>query len=441
MKKKSPAFYRFCQDMASDHISYYDTEEVENVVYDLLDMHLMDEAEFLAEQGLLQHPNDDTMEKLVIWIYLHNHKIEKSEKMFQKFINDDSEWAVRMKFSYAIMHGHPQKALDGFIGCLYNGMFSPLDWVNCIDDMSEALPFEVLSPFLVKAAEFIDKDAEALGRIGGLLLDAQQFEEAAKAIEKSLDIDAYDIFSWQDLARCYLLLQNFQKCMEACNYGLAIEEKNFLLGFIKGYIHYQQQEYKECIPYLLNTRSFAEGHMNIPNLNMSEAEIHNQINITYEMLGYAFMNTEKYDESKECFEILTERCPLLPNAWIQLSNIYSLEGDLNKAYEYIEKALQTSPKDECARSLQISILTSMHKFPEALKALKEIIRLKPKNMSYLLAYAELSRHYGLNKEADTAYRKLLKMSIHNKSYKQLLLAYFQSIGDDDAVNQLTNNNE
>lgn len=437
MKKKSPAFYRYCQDMASDHLSYYEPEEIEAAVLDLLDMNMFEDAEYLAEQGMRQHPNDDTMEKMVIWIYLHNHKAEQAEAMFQKYRNENSDWSIRMSFCFAAMHGHPQRALDSFVNALRDGQIAPLDWINTIDEMFEVLPMDVLSPYLVQVIEIIDKDAETLARVGTMLIDALRFEEAAKAIEKSLDLDAYDIYSWQDLSRCYLLMQNISKCQEACEYGLTIDETNPLLSFIMGYIHYERHEFRECIPYLCNARKFAEGQIDARNLNMKEDEIRHQIDVTYEMLGLSYIETEQYDLAKECFEIMSERSPKNPMSWLHLSSIYLYEGDLNKANDLIEHAIQLDPKNESARSLQVSILTTMHKFPEALSALKEILRLKPKSQSYLVAYATLASHSGLDKEADAAYRKLLKMGAKSKAYHPMLLDYFRSIGDDDAVRQLS----
>jgi len=427
--------------MASDHLSYYDPEEIDAAVCDLLDMNMLEDAEYLAEQGFRQHPNDDSVEKLVIWIYLHNHKVEKAEEMFKKYQDEESTWAVRMNFCFAVMHGHPMRSLKAFFDYLPSGEISPSDWVNTIDEMFEALPSDVLAPYLILATDVIDKDAESLGRIGGMLIDTHRYKEAAKAIEKSLDLDAYDIFSWQDLSRCYLLLQNFPKSLDACEYGLAIDEKNPLLGFIKGYIHYQNHEYKECIPYLVNARKFAEGQMDMRNLNMTDEEIQQQINVTYEMLGFAYMETEESEKSKECFEILVERNPCNPMAYLQLASIYLYEGNLNNANSYVRRAVQLDPKDESALSMQISILTSMHRFDEAIVALKAILKLKPKNKSYLLAYAELSLHIGKKKEADKAYRKLLKMGDNDKAYHQLILAYFESIGDDEAIRLLNENNE
>ena len=49
--------------MATGHLSYYETEEIEAAVFDLLDLSMVDDAEYLAEAGLNMHPNDEDTEK------------------------------------------------------------------------------------------------------------------------------------------------------------------------------------------------------------------------------------------------------------------------------------------------------------------------------------------------------------------------------------------
>lgn len=422
--------------MANNHLSYYDKEEIEAAVLDLLDMNMIEEAEYLAEQGLIMHPDDDSVEKLVIWIYLHHHKAEKAEEMFQKYREEGSEWSLRMKFAFCVMHGHPQKALADFLCILQEKKLPSLDWISTIDEMYEALPLKVLSPILIQAVKYIDDNAEALGRIGAMLIDAHMFTDASAALEKALDLDAYDIYSWQDLARCYLLTQENEKCIEACDFGLTIDEKNPLLSFIKGYLHYEHQEFAECIPYLQNARRFAEGKIEARNLNMSDDEIQQQINVTYDMLATAFMQIEKADSAQECYEILIERNPEYVTPYVQLTSIHLYKGDMNKALEYLNKAIELEPKSESVRSLQVSVLTTMKDFKGALDALKKLMQMKPKNHNFIMAYAELSRHLGLDKDADKAYRKLLKLGGLDKTCKDLLRNYFESIGDDEAVKQI-----
>ena len=52
--------------MATGKFSYYESDEVSDAVMDLLDDGNVEDALRLAEEGLKQHPNDETAEKLVI---------------------------------------------------------------------------------------------------------------------------------------------------------------------------------------------------------------------------------------------------------------------------------------------------------------------------------------------------------------------------------------
>lgn len=422
--------------MANSHLSYYDTEEIESAVLDLIDANMMEDAECLAEHGAQLHPNDETVEKILIWIYFHHHKTEQAEAMYQKYCNDGTDWSIRMHFAFTVMHGHPKAALEEFLAALDNHQITSIDWITTIDEMYEAIPIKVLVPYLIKAIDRTNDNAETLGRIGNFLIEAYKFDEAIIALEKALDIDAYDIYSWQDLARAYILKEDVEKCLEACDYGLAIDEQNPLLSFLKGYILFNRKENKECIPALEVARRFAEGKIEPRNFNIPDSELQDQINVTYEMLGNAYLDDEQIDKAQDCFEILLERKPDSIVPYIQLSSIHLLKGDMNQALQYTQKGIEVDPESETVRTLHVSILTSMRDFNGALKSLKKLTQIKPNNHNFLMAYAELSRHIGNDKEADKTYRKLLKLGDLEQSYTQLLRDYFTSIGDDDALKKL-----
>ncbi|MBP5346554.1 MAG: tetratricopeptide repeat protein [Bacteroidales bacterium] len=436
MEQKSKGFYHFCQDMASDRLSYYEPNEIEDAVYDLLDLNMISEAETLAEHGLHLHPNNETLESLTIWIYLHNHRAKEAEEMFKKYAESTEEWVLRMKFSFEALHGHPDRALKVFVNQLKENQVSPLEWINTIEDMIDVIPNEVLTPYLTEAAKYIGHNAEALGRIGAYLIDTNNYAEASVVLEKALDIDAYDIYSWQDLARSYLLQQDLTKCQEACDYGLALDENNPLLCFVKGYILHEEAKFEECIPYLEKARDFTEGKTAIRNLNISGRDLQMQANVTYEMLGLSYLETDRTDKAKECLEILAERCPSNTSAYIHLASIYMIEGDLNKAKECVAKVLACTPDDETACSLYISTLMSLQNYDEALTTLEKAIKQFPDKTCFQMAYAELLYRLNQKEKADAAYRVLLKKNIQESAYRQLLRNYFTSIGDNDALEKL-----
>lgn len=438
MPQKSAAYYRFCQDRASGKFSYYDPEEIDQIACELLDDGNIDDAQYVAEMGLKQHPDDENTNKLVIWIYIHNHRVEEAERMFERFRNDGTDSTCRLNFCLQVLNGHPKQALKDFTAKVTNGLISASDWINTIEEMAEAIPRDILLQYLLKVSETKNMNAETIGRIAAKVMDCGNLEKAVPLLNRSLDLDAYDIYTWQDLARCYFELQDLSKAAEACDYGLAIDEKNALLNFTRGYIHYTNQEWKESIRHLEIARKFAEGKIMAEGLNLSDDQIQQQISVTYGMLAFSYAQVGENDKAEECFAILNEREPSNPEHLVQMATVFLTSGNLPKAIATARKASDMDPDNTEIRALLVSIYTTMHKFTDAIAELETIMKIKPRNKNFIIAYAELQLHLGNNEAADKAYRKLLTLKPRDKSTRTLLREYFTSIGDMDALDTLDN---
>ena len=422
--------------MVSGKSSYYDSSEIEDAVFDLLDEAKTDEACELAETGVKLHPGDETLEKLLCWIYLHTQQVDKAEQIFARYEHDGTESTVKLKFCFEVINGHPQSALSNFFQYLESKGIKSLDWVTTIDEMFDAIPHEVLIPHLEKAANLIQDNAEALGRVGAMLMDCKQFLPAVHVLEKSLDMDAYDIFSWQDLSRCYFELNDLEKCAESCDYGLAIDPENPMLNFTRGYLHYNNNEWADAVRTMEVARRFAEGRLHNDNINLTEDEIQANTTITYHILGTSYAALGKVDEAIECFEILMERNPNNEEFLMELSTLLLDEGDLPKTLALAERGLQHSPKNTNILALKASVLTSMQRYTEALEILQQLHKIKPKSKNYLLAIAELANAIHRYETADNAFRSLLELRPKDKNTRDRLWEYFASIGDDDALRRV-----
>lgn len=435
-QKKSDAYYRFCQDRANGNFSYYDSEEIEQIAFDLIDDGNMSDAQYVADMGLKQHPDDESIQKLAIWIYIHSHRVGEAERLFEKIKDDGSEATFRLKFCLMVLHGHPQQALNELTEATKTKFLSPIDWITTIDEMNEAIPLELLPKYLLEVSKLDTNTAESLARIGAKLMDCDKLDKAIVVLEKALDIDTYDIYTWQDLARCYFELGDMKRATEACDYGIAIEPENALLNFMRGYVHYQRKEWNEAILKLEVARRFAEGKADADIWGMTEKQIQEQISVTYHMLGFSYCQTGKMEKAIECYNILKEREPSNPESFMRISSIYLASGNLNEAAYYAKQASEVEPLNTEIRAMLVSVYTTMHKFDEAVAELQAILRIKPNNKNYLLAYAELQSHLGHNTEADEAYRQILALKPKDKATRTLLKNYFASIGDEDALSQL-----
>lgn len=422
--------------MADEKLSYYDMEEIEDAAYDLADDGKLEDACSLVEHGLRLHPADETLELLQIWLLMHTHRVPEAEAMFEKYKDEDSDVIIRLRFEFEIFNGHPHKAMSNFLAALHNGKVPPADWMQTVNEMFESLNPEVVAPYLIMSMDFLPDNADAWGQLGGLLMDLRHTQQATIALEHAIDIDAYNIYCWQDLARCYLFMGEEDKCAEACDYGLAIDPKNPVLNFNRACVHFSKKEYKEAIPLFELSRQFVEGKLKTECMINNEFELREQANVTYNLLGDCYRFTGQHDKATECLEILCERNPKDTKSILNLSTIYLEQGDTPQAEKLIEDALRIHPKDNALLALKVTILTTMHKFDEALAELDKLIALKPRTYNYRIAKAQLCLSLGKDEEGDLTFRQLLDLNPKDKQVRQMLIDYFSIIDDKDALLRL-----
>lgn len=433
MDKKSQAFYRFCQDMANQQLSYYDSSEIEDAANDLLDMEMVNDAIYLLEEGLKMHPDEESIEKYLIWAYAHNHQLSKAEQMFEKYRDEQTDWSIRMDFTISVLHGQPKQALEVLNQKFLSKAISSKSFTDSIDEMFDSIPHSLLTPYLNVLADQEDQTSDSLGRIGCLLIEIKEYQAAVNVLEKALDKDAYDIYSWQDLARCQLLLENFDKAIESCEYGLAIDEKNPLLNFIIGYSLFQQNEQERAIPYLEIIRNYAEGKLTMPHTELPEEELRHNYIISYDLLGHCYMESEKNTEAIECFKALIQLCPDEIKYYVDLATTLLAIGDINGAEKAIDQALEQEPSDIMLSSLKISILIEKKKYNDAMKVMKDVIDLEPEKMSFQLTYAALAQKTGQTELAEEAYSSLFKCKKIGKMELMMLKGFFESIDNEDGI--------
>ena len=439
MNKKSEAYYIYKAEQAKGVFPYFDSEEIEQIAYDLLDDQLSSEALFVLEEGLKMHPNDERITKLKVLILIHCQRIDEERMLFAPFASDGTFTTQALLFAFDVVAGKSRSALRQLLTKVRRNEIDLLDFVNVVDDMWMEIPDDAKIDYLVSAAKIPTDKAEALARIGAMLMDLHLYSDAITALDKSLDIDAYDILTWQDLARCTLELYEIDKCKEACDFGLAIDPKNPLLHFVKGYVAFAEDaDYKTTIESLNVFKDYLENNVECDKSFLFSDNSELQIAITYDILGKSYFRSDEIDKAIEMFEKFSARVPNDHEALFQISMCYLDKGDLPKALEAIDKALSVKRRSTSYLALKTSILASMHCFEEAIETLDKMIKIKPTDKKFILAKAELALGIRKFDIADQAFRKLLSLKPRESTTKSLMRQYFDSIGDTEALNQLDN---
>lgn len=429
--------------MANGHLSYYDTQEIEDIVNDFLDSGDIEGALEAVNCGLSQHPGDEFLEKSLIWILVHDHQAEKAEALFEKYKDDGSDMTARLQFSFDVLRGDYEKGMERFMSVLSAGKIEPIDFLAAIDEMFDALPKRTLLKHLKKLLPLVGtSNAEVLGRLGALLMDAGDLKSATKAIEKALDIDAYDIYCWQDLAKCYHGLEKNKKCHEACDFGLAIEPENPLLNLL--YVvtaqvsSHSQSDWMEQLEHLNHTRMYIEGRSKSKCGMGSDEETRRYSTITYELLFQTYLALDMEKEAKECMDIAIARTPENEDMFVDLITLLMEKGDQQWALKIIDKVLKHNPDNLKMRLLKVSVLASCVDIDQAYEALVTLSNDSPDDEMMLLARAELARKLKKAEDTDVCYRKLLAMHPKSEIVCTMMRFYFTEIGDNDALEQIGN---
>lgn len=442
--QKSRAYYQYMIDHIDRKQSYYSAEEIGQIAYDLLDEGDAAEALNACKTGLQQHPDDEYVELVEAKVLLHMHRFDEAEKILkgQQDVEEDP-FRISIRFGLDAMTGDQEEAFGYLLRQLKEDKLLLLEYIDIIDELFDTLPHVLTAQYMKEGLAWFeqqgkkeDKQAETIARIGALLMDCGCMSEAIPILEKALDLDAYDIYSWQDLARCQFVCQQFDDCANSCEMGLAIDPKNPIFNFALGYIRYTQENYEEAAEHLEVSRLFAEGKIEHEEIHLERYELEQQVAVTYDLLGASYVAQGKPDEAYDCYKSLVNRLPSCHEGYFHLATLVMERGDIRGALEYIEKAIAIDAENTTYLSLRVTLLTDLRRFEEALKGLDDLVKIDPKSKAFLLAQAELSLNLHHYEQADKAYRKLLKLKPNDFACKELMRAYFESIGDNEALNQI-----
>ena len=442
--RKSRAYYQYMLDLCDKKVSYYSTDDMAQIIYDLLDDGDTTEAMAACQKGLDQHPGDEYLELIEAKILVHMHRYGEAKQLLRDNPDEESPFGIGIQFGIDVATGDQDAAFASLHQMMTQGTITPMEWVDIVDELFDTLPHDTTAIYLQQAAEWIvdrgqkpdEQDAEALGRIGALLMDSGCHQQAVPVLERALDVDAYDIYSWQDLIRCQFDLQRYDECRQSCEMGLAVDPSNPLFHFALGYILFQNNDNAGAIEHLEQARQYAEGKLQHEELNLDRQEVDQQTHITYELLGNAYYAIGQNDKARECYEVLVHRIPNFAEGYYRLSMLDVEKGDLPTSLQRIDKALQIDPDNVTYVTFRVTILTDMQCYEDALSGISRLVELDPKSKTYLLAKAEMSlslKHYD---EADAAYRSLLKLKPKDSATREMMRAYFESIGDEEALKKL-----
>lgn len=415
----------------------------EKVWVDLLS-EFIDENEYeLARKACLlakeQHPYSEAFCLSYIQILIYLNQPQQARIEIEPYKNEDMQEVAALLFGIECAEGKIDEAFEHMIERLKTKKVSPEIFTYAISDYWDAIKDKNIANHLVSATEHFGKEAKMMTEIAIYLRDIGQLELSNRVFEHSLDIDAYYLKNWHNLINNHYQLGNLDKCIECCDFGIAIDPECSLFHFAKALSLSQKDRTDEAIAELIQSKKLLIYRLQdgtiAEELN-SEEEGYQQLVTILLSLGECYMKKGDKDMAFKTFRDAYEIDDSDPDVNYNLTTHYYEMGDLASSSMHIDKAIEAEPSNKQYLSLKVAIQTAKYEFEDALKTLDSILKYHPRSQNFLFIKAELALHLKKQELADATFRRLLKLNPKNEFYRTTMLHFFQNIGDEEAVRKL-----
>ena len=150
----------------------------------------------------------------------------------------------------------------------------------------------------------------------------EDFTSAIKCYSDFIDENPYSFTAWYNLGNAYSKSENFEKAIWAYDYCLLINEDFSPAYFNLGNAYLSEEKY------LLSIQNFERC-----------IELDGEDGLTLCYLGECNEQLGNLEEAKQFYYKSLELMPELSDAWLGLGIVKDLEGDLQTAIGFIEKAI------------------------------------------------------------------------------------------------------
>jgi tetratricopeptide (TPR) repeat protein len=175
-------------------------------------------------------------------------------------------------------------------------------------------------------------DVESKVLKGEILVNLENMDAAIEFLSHTLDEMPYSVECWNLLSQAHYIAEHYNDAIDACDFVLAIDEKNTEALLMKA----------NCFYHLENSEEAHKLYERYSTLNPDDE-------MAYFFNGVTLFDMGRYKESLE--QLLTAEkvsqgySPDMGQIYVQLAFTYSKLENTEAAVEYINKALDLEPDD------------------------------------------------------------------------------------------------
>lgn len=355
-----------------DAISILDEEEFEDVIEYYLQNSNETEALLACDIACTYYPFSASILLLKAEILTQSQKYGQALKVLDEVEQNDSKnldavllrsdiLLAQLKFDRAAMWLEQQSE-----------QFSGKDKVEILLELSdvydESEEFDAVFETLIRVIKIDKRNEEALQKICFWAEFNGRLEESITLHTQLTDNDPYNALAWFNLGAAYQGLKMYEKCLDAYEYCVAIDEK-FEFAYRNMADAYMRMKYYE------KALEALEKHV----------EIAKPEDVIFEAMGYCWEKKKDYGRARQFYRQASQLSPQDDSIFYKIGETYAREKQWEKAVKSFSVALHLD-KENASYCMAIgNCLMEMDVKSEALVCYLNAVRLKPGNKTTWVA--------------------------------------------------------
>jgi len=450
-KSRTPELVQRYEEMLAKAASiYFDTDEFEDIAF----YYELEEQYQLAYEtvcnGLTIHPGSH---ELLVKKALYLLCIEKPEEALELIdsLHITSAQSLLIKADIYLANKKLDESLVIVDQVIQEAKPDFTLYLDVSDVFANNDYFDLAISYLKKGLEIFPDNSDLTRELAFTYGDSEQFELMVESLNQLLDANPYEISDWISLIRAYGSMNQLDKAVEACDFALAIDDKNEEVQMMRAVCLYENgsseaaaSAFEECVKFesanvaflivviqcflelkrydkalVVAERIIAENpdnadgyyqraicYIGLKNVLSAYNSINDALNIDPTnpdfLVVKADLLTERndYAEAKEILLALLEREPDFYKTYFPLGYIYEQEENWDKALEFYRKSYDQNPQDAVSllKIVKLYYLTKDYKSTVEYKLLLDAAIEDPSNAEmlsneYLLREFQLTDEY------------------------------------------------
>jgi tetratricopeptide (TPR) repeat protein len=266
---------------------------------------------------------------------------------------------------------------------------------------------------LHEAIKLQPDDGSLYAGLGHVLTRMKREDDALVAFLTALDLEPDIPVRYYNVGDTYLALENIEKAVLYLRKASQMAPDNALYHYDLGLAYFALKRYDECVRESKGAlQNDPEMRFGRTNLGMSATQ----------NLGIAYMNLEKYEDAKACFQ---RNLALIPSTYFNLGLTLFRQQKFEEALVYFKRAVELVPDDPEYWDLIGSSYIRLNRFDEAKEVLQKAIQVDD---TYALAHHDMgiviAQQPGHEEEAMKSYNRALDLDKNNPyTYYDLCCLY------------------